>query len=78
MSTATASAYRSNFAGRIAPARSRKSPEIKPFHGCRGTSFGKAHCIKDRALLDETCGSGGFMAWAKNNSEVIWSEQRSF
>jgi hypothetical protein len=23
---------------------------------------------------DETCGSGGFMAWVKNNSEVIWSE----
>lgn len=33
MSTATARAYRSNFTGRIAPARSRKSPEIKPFHG---------------------------------------------
>lgn len=28
-------------------------------------------------ICDETCGSGGFMARAKNNSEVIWSEQRS-
>ena len=38
---------------------------------------GNAHCIKDRVLLDETYGSGGFMAWTKNNNEVIWSEQRS-
>lgn len=77
MSTATATAYRSNFTGWIAPARSRKSPENKPFRGHRSTYSRQAHCIKDRVLLDETCGSGGFMAWAKNNSEVIWSEQRS-
>ena len=73
MSTATARTYQPYFAGRFMPSRIRKSPEIKPFHWCRS----KAHCIKDRVLLDETCGSGGFMARAKNNSEVIWSEQRS-
>ena len=77
MSTATARAYRSNFTDRFMPSGSRKSPEIKPFHGVRSTSLAQAHCIKDRVLLDETCGSGGFMARAKNNSEVIWSEQRS-
>lgn len=77
MSTATAIAYRSNFTGRFMPSGSRKSPEIKPFHGVQSTSLVQAHCIKDRVLLDETCGSGGFMARAKNNSEVIWSEQRS-
>lgn len=59
MSTATARTYRSNFTGRVASAESRKSPEIKPFHGCRGTFIGKAHCIKDSVLLDDTCGSGG-------------------
>ncbi len=58
MSTATARAYRSRFAGRIAPARSRKSPENKHFYGHRSTYLGQAHCIKDRVLLDKTCGSG--------------------
>ncbi len=53
MSTATAKAYRSNFTGRIVPARSRKSPEIKPFHGHRSTFYGKAHCIKDNVLIDD-------------------------
>lgn len=77
MSTATARAYRSNFTGRFMPSGSRKSPEIKPFYGVQSTSLAQAHCIKDSVLLDETCGSGGFMARAKNNSEVIWSEQRS-
>lgn len=61
MSTSTATAYRSNFTGRIAPARSRKSPEIKPFHGCRSTYSQKAHCIKDSVLLDPACGSGNFL-----------------
>lgn len=76
MSVTTARAYRSNFTGRFMPSGSRKIPEIKPFHGYRSTYSQKAHCIKDSVLLDETCGSGGFMAWAKNNSEVIWSEYR--
>ena len=65
MSTATARAYRSNFTGRFMPSGGRKSPEIKPFHGVQSTSLAQAHCIKDSVLLDETCGSGGFMAWAK-------------
>lgn len=65
MSIATARAYRSNFTGRIAPARSRKSPEIKPFHGHWSTFAEKAHCIKDSVLLDDTCGSGGFLVSKK-------------
>ena len=54
-----------------------KSQQNRAFYGHRYTYSGKAHCIKDRVLLDETCGSGGFMARANNNSEVIWSAQRS-
>lgn len=77
MSTATARAYQPYFAGRFMPSEMRKSPQNKAFYGHRDTYSGKAHCIKDSVLLDETCGSGGFMARAKNNSEVIWSEQRS-
>lgn len=65
MSAATATAYRSRFTGRIAPARSRKSPEIKPFHGYRSRYLEKAHCIKDRVLLDDTCGNGGFLVRTK-------------
>lgn len=64
MSSATATAYRSNFIGRIAPARSRKSPEIKPFCGRRSTYSRQAHCIKDRVLLDFACGTGGFLVCA--------------
>lgn len=74
MSTATASAYRSRFAGRIAPARSRKSSEIKPFYEHWSTYSEKIHCIKDRVLLEEACGSGGLLVGARNNSKVIWSE----
>ena len=55
MSISTATAYRSRFAGRIAPAGSRKSPENKPFHGHRSTYSRQAHCIKDRVLLDPAC-----------------------
>lgn len=77
MSTSTARVYRSNFAGWFMPSEKRKSPQNKAFYGHQGACSGKAHCIKDSVLLDETCGSGGFMARAKNNSEVIWNEQRS-
>ena len=70
MSTATARAYRSNFTGRFMPYGSRKSPEIKSFHGVQITSLAQAHCIKDSVLLDETCGSGGFMAWAKKRGDM--------
>lgn len=77
MSTATARAYQPHFAGRFMPFETRKSPQNKAFYGHQTTYSGKAHCIKDRVLLDETCGSGGFMTRAKNNSEVIWSEQGS-
>lgn len=65
MSTATARAYRSNFSGRIAPAKSRKSPEIKSFHRHWSIFAGKAHCIKDNVLVDDTCRSGGFLMRTK-------------
>ena len=61
MSAGAWAAYRSRIAGRTSPTRSRKSPEIKPFCGHRSTYSRQAHCIKDRVLLDETCGSGGFL-----------------
>lgn len=61
MSTATARACRSNFTSRIAPPRSRKSPEIKPFHGHWITFAGKARCIKRSVLLDPVCCSGDFL-----------------
>ena len=65
MCIATARAYRSNFTCRIASERSRKNPDIKPFHGYWSTCAGKAHCIKDRGLLDDTCGRGGFLMSTK-------------
>lgn len=65
MSIATARAYRNIFTGRIVPARSRKSSEIKPFHRNRSTFYGKAHCIKDRVLLDDTSGSGWILVRTK-------------
>lgn len=66
MSTATVRAYRSNFIGRFMPSGSRKSPEIKPFHGVQITSLTQAHCIKDSVLIDETCGTGGMLTVAQN------------
>ena len=77
MSIATARAYRSRCADWFMPIGNQKSPEIKTFRENQNTYSGNAHCIKDRILLGETYRSGGFMAWAKNKSEVIWSEQRS-
>ena len=65
----TARAYRSKFTGRIAPARSRKSPEIKPFCGHQSAHSRKAHCIKDSVLLDDACGSVGFLMNAYNKIE---------
>lgn len=70
MSTATARAYRSNFADRFMPSGRRTSPEIKPFHGYPSTYLRKAHCIKDRVLLDQTCGSGGFFYKGYNFVEL--------
>ena len=65
MSTATARAYQSYFTGRFEPFEMPKSQQNRAFYGHRYTYSGKAHCIKDRVLLDETCGSGGFMAGGK-------------
>ena len=62
--------YQSGHRYRKTPRNSADSRHFRHF----GTD---RHCIKDYVLIDETCGSGGFMARAKNNSEVIWSEQRS-
>ena len=61
MSIATATAYRSRFAGRFMPSESRKSTEIKPFFGCRDTYSRKAHCIKDSVLLDVAAGTVLFL-----------------
>ena len=58
MSTATARAYQPYFAGWFMPSEMRESPQNKAFYGHQGTCSGKAHCIKDSVLLDETCGSG--------------------
>lgn len=74
MSASAQAAYRSNFAGRIAPARSRKSPEIKPFHGCRSIHSRKAHCIKDSVLLDDTCGTDNFLT-NTNNDRIVKVER---
>ena len=52
MSTATARAYQPRFAGRFVPFEMQKSPQNKAFYGQRSTYSGKAHCIKDRVLLD--------------------------
>ena len=70
MITATERAYRSNFTGRFMPSETRKSYEIKTFHGVQSTSLAQAHCIKDNLLSDETCGSGGFIAWAKKRGDM--------
>lgn len=74
MSTATAKAYRSRFAGWFMPYGSRKSPEIKPFCGCRDTYSDKAHCIKDRVLIGDTCGTGDFLT-NTNNDRIVTAER---
>lgn len=70
MSTATARAYQPYFAGRFMSSGMRRNPQNKAFYGHQTTYSGKAHCIKDSVLLDETCGSGGFMAWAKKRGDM--------
>lgn len=69
MSTATARAYQSYFTGRFVPFEMRKSPQNKDFYGHQSTYSGEAHCIKDRVLLDEACGSVGFLMNAYNKIE---------
>jgi len=36
-----------------------------PYVGHQNTYWGKAHGIKDRVMLDDTCGGGGFPARTK-------------
>ena len=62
MSTATTRVYQPYFAGRFVPSEKRKSPQNKAFYGHLDTFSGKAHCIKDRVLLDAACGSGGMLS----------------
>lgn len=64
MRTAIRGAYQPYFAGRFMPSEERKSPQNKAFYGRWRTYSRKAHCIKDRVLLDDTCGSGSFQAGA--------------
>jgi len=63
--TATATrATCASFSFRSRAAEKRKSPQNKAFYGQRTTYSGKAHCIKDRVLLDPACGSGSFLVGA--------------
>ncbi len=62
MSISTASSYQPHFVGRFMTFEMRKSPQNKAFYEHRSTYLEKAHCIKDRVLLDGTCRSGGFRA----------------
>ena len=55
MSTAKARAYQPRFAGRFVSFEMQKSPQNKAFYGHRDTYLGKAHCIKDRVLLERAC-----------------------
>lgn len=55
MNTAKATAYQRSFTGWFTPVKSRKSPQNRAFSWNRSTYSGKAHCIKDSVLLDETC-----------------------
>lgn len=72
MSTATARAYQPYFAGRFMSSETRKSPQNKDFYGHRDTYSGKAHCIKDRVLLDFACGTGGFItSWLKELEKKV-------
>jgi len=63
MSTATTRAYKPYFIGRVVPFEMPKSPQNKAFYGHRDTYSGKAHCIKDKVLLDPCCGSGHILAY---------------
>lgn len=47
---------------KIVASERKKCPRNKTFYGNRDTYSGKAHCIKDRVLLDDTCGRGSFQA----------------
>ncbi|ENZ13223.1 N-6 DNA methylase [Enterocloster clostridioformis] len=78
MSTATARAYQPHFAGRFMPSRTRKSPQNKAFYGHRDTYSGKAHCIKDRVLLDICCGTGAFLISALARiKQNVWVQKIS-
>ncbi len=70
MSTATAKAYQPYFIGRFVPLEMRKSPQNKAFYGRRDAYSGKAHCIKDRVLLDGTCGTGYSLIHTSNDRIV--------
>ena len=63
--TATATrATCASFSFRSRAAEKRKSPQNKAFYGQRTTYSGKAHCIKDRVLLDPCMGSGHILVYA--------------
>ena len=70
----SAAAYRRRFSGRTSLAGSRKSPENKPFCGHRAAYPGKVHCIKDRVLLDDTCGDVDFLT-NTNNDRIVKVER---
>jgi SNF2 family DNA or RNA helicase len=72
MSTATARAYQPYFTARFVPFEMRKIPQNRAFYGYRTTYSGKAHCIKDRVLLDPANGKPVLVAyWFKHDLERI-------
>lgn len=74
MCTATRGAYQPYFAGRFVLFEMRKSPQNKAFYGHRSTYSGKAHCIKDSVLLDDTCGTG-YILIHTNNDRIVRVER---
>ena len=83
MSTATATAYRNNCTGRFMSSRIRKSPQNKAFYGHKGTYSGKAHCIKDRVLLercriDSTSGTVTYLPSREDSYERLLEGNKQF
>lgn len=81
MSSKTPNTPKKEHISRISqPPKMRKSPQNKAFYGLRDTYSGKAHCIKDRVLLDPACGTAGFLVSAaehirRNYEDTMTDEQ---
>ena len=74
--TATATrATCASFSFRSRAAEKRKSPQNKAFYGQRTTYSGKAHCIKDRVLLEPCCGSGHILVYVFDLLYAMYEER---
>lgn len=78
----TAAVVQGKYRGRLLSSQTRKNPEnsLKSSYS-RGDSV-NLHCIKDRVLLDPTCGSGSFLTGTclslrRPENRVIALEQES-